>query len=83
MLAAIEEIYATTNLHIDFSNKDESKQLKRMFVSDVQQGMLERKDYFILDMVFPLWMHIWIDALERQKDLCWLLWIHCTEISWT
>lgn len=41
MLSAAEKMYPGLNFHKDFSMKMAIQQLKRMFISDGLQGMLE------------------------------------------
>lgn len=53
ILAQIEEKYALPGLHVNFAKREKSAQLNGLFTGDGLRGMLEGKDYYAVDMVFP------------------------------
>lgn len=53
ILAAIEGDSYVTGLHIDFSTGDQGINPNALLLIDGLRGMLEGKDYRVLDMVFP------------------------------
>lgn len=57
LLAAVEDMYPTSNLYFDFSKKETRRKLNRLFTSDGVQAVLEEKDYCCLDMVFRSSLH--------------------------
>lgn len=46
-MAAIEDMYPASSLHIAFLKEETTQQLSRLLMSDGLQGMLEGKDYHL------------------------------------
>lgn len=53
ILARIEEGYALPGLHVNFTKREKTAQFNGLFVGDGLREMLERKDSYAVDRVFP------------------------------
>lgn len=69
ILAHVEEKYALPGLHVDFAKTGKTTQLNGLFTADGLRGMLEGKDYYAVDMVFPF-VAAFIDRSLGFEEKC-------------